>query len=131
MSVAPVDKAITAISLSDTAPPCDRRGLLGDIYQSYWPELCRYINKTFGAGGFDAHRDIAGIVLNRWGHAFVAPQPGFYFGGADGAGLAAPIRRGHDRIFYGHSELGARMNYRNAIAEGGRAGEQAAKIIAA
>jgi hypothetical protein len=30
--------------------------------------------------GFDARRDIAGIILNRWGHAYVNPQPGFFFG---------------------------------------------------
>ncbi|MBT3993101.1 MAG: hypothetical protein HOF02_03515, partial [Gammaproteobacteria bacterium] len=57
------------------------------------------------------------------------PEPGFYFGEKNNGGLADPIKEGHDRIFYGHSELGARMNYRNAIAEGGRAGEQAAKIV--
>ena len=87
------------------------------------------MNDIFGPGGFDARRDIAGIILNRWGHAYVAPEPGFYFGEKNNCGLADPIKEGHERIFYGHSELGARMNYRNAIAEGGRAGEQAAKIV--
>ena len=31
----------------------------------------------FSAAGFDAQRDIAGIILNRWGHAYLSPQPGF------------------------------------------------------
>ena len=53
----------------------------------------------------------------------------YYFGEKNNGGLADPIKKGHDHIFYGHSELGTRMNYRNAIAEGGRAGEQAAKIV--
>ncbi len=87
------------------------------------------MNNMFATGGFAAKRDIARITLDRWGHAYVGPQPGFYFGGADGAGLAAPMKKGHGRIFYGHSELSSRMNYRNAIAEGGRAGEQAASIV--
>jgi len=39
------------------------------------------------------------------------------------------MKTGHGRIFYGHSELGWRMNYRNAITEGGRAGEQAAQAL--
>jgi hypothetical protein len=26
-------------------------------------------------GGFDPRRDIASIILNRWGHAYVKPQP--------------------------------------------------------
>jgi hypothetical protein len=33
-----------------------------------------------GDYGFDANRDIAGIITNRWGHAYITPQPGFYFG---------------------------------------------------
>jgi spermidine dehydrogenase len=34
----------------------------------------------FARSGFDAKRDIAGIILNRWGHAYLSPQPGFFFG---------------------------------------------------
>jgi len=30
----------------------------------------------FSSAGFDASRDIAGIILNRWGHAYLSPQPG-------------------------------------------------------
>lgn len=103
-----------------------RAELLGKSYADYEREIRRHMNRVFADGGFDAKRDIAGIILNRWGHAYIAPQPGFHFGGEDGKGLIGRIREGEDRIFYGHSELGARMNYRNAIAEGGRAGRQAA-----
>jgi spermidine dehydrogenase len=106
-----------------------RARLLSKDFLTYEREIRSHMNNMFAAGGFDAKRDIAGIILNRWGHAYVAPHPGFYFGGADGAGLAAPMKKGHGRIFYGHSELGSRMNYRNAIAEGGRAGGQAAAIV--
>ena len=106
-----------------------RARLLAKSYLDYEREIREHMQELFSPGGFDAGRDIAGIVLNRWGHAYIAPQPGFYFGGEDGNGLAHPIKQGHGRIFYGHSELGARMNYRNAIAEGGRAGEQAAAVV--
>ena len=106
-----------------------RARLLAKSYLDYEREIREHMQELFSPGGFDARRDIAGIILNRWGHAYVAPQPGFYFGGEGGQGLAHPIRQGHGRIFYGHSELGARMNYRNAIAEGGRAAEQAAKVV--
>ena len=113
----------------------DRQGtigrgeLLGKIYIDYEREIRTHMNDIFGAAGFDAKKDIAGIILNRWGHAYISPEPGFYFGEKDGGGLADPIKKGHGRIFYGHSELGSRMNYRNALAEGGRAGEQAAEIL--
>ena len=49
--------------------------------------------KMFGDYGFDADRDIAGIISNRWGHAYVVDPPGFFFG-KDGKtcaeGRAAP-----------------------------------------
>ena len=114
----------------DTQGRIGRGLLLGKSYLDYEREIRAHMNDLFGGAGFDARRDIAGIVLNRWGHAYIAPQPGFYFGGENGAGLTAPMKEGHGQIFYGHSELGWRMNYRNAIAEGGRAGEQAAKALA-
>ncbi len=104
-----------------------RAQLFNKSYLDYEREIRNHMNQIFGSAGFDAKRDIAGIILNRWGHAYVAPQPGFYFGGSDGKGLAAPIKKGFDGIYFGHSELGARMNYTNAIAEGGRAGAQAAQ----
>lgn len=107
-----------------------RNELLGKSYADYEREIRAHMNRLFADSGFDARRDIAGIVLNRWGHAYISPQPGFYFGGKNGKGLAQPIKEGYDRVFFGHSELGARMNYRNAIAEGGRAGKQAAERIA-
>ena len=106
-----------------------RAQLFNKSYLDYEREIRNHMNQIFGSVGFDAKRDIAGIILNRWGHAYVAPQPGFYFGGSDGKGLAAPIKKGFDGIYFGHSELGARMNYRNAIAEGGRAGAQAAQAV--
>lgn len=105
-----------------------RAQLMNKSYRDYEIIVREKMNDLFASAGFDARRDIAGIILNRWGHAFNVPQPGFYFGGGDGKGLAAPIREGYGRVFFGHSELGTRMNYRNAIGEGGRAGEQAAAL---
>jgi RNA polymerase sigma-70 factor (ECF subfamily) len=50
MSDASLEKTISATMLSDSALSRERHGFLTEIYQSYWPDLCRYINKTFGAG---------------------------------------------------------------------------------
>ena len=61
--------------------------------------------KMFGDYGFDATRDIAGIIANRWGHAYVVDPPGFFFGKD---GKPAPkdiIRKRYERIAFGHSEL--------------------------
>jgi spermidine dehydrogenase len=40
----------------------------------------------FSRSGFDAKRDIAGIILNRWGHAYLNPAPGFFFRNREKAG---------------------------------------------
>ena len=74
----------------------------------------------FGAAGFDARRDIAGIVLNRWGHAYFAPAPGFFFGSEDQPAPHEVIRKPHGRIVFAHSELQGNMNMAHAMLEGKR-----------
>ena len=106
-----------------------RTELLSKSYAQYEQQIINQMNKMFAPSGFDAQRDVAGIVLNRWGHAYVSPQPGFYFGRNGNPAPKDVVKAGFGRIQFGHSELGARMNYRNAMAEGGRAAEQALKII--
>lgn len=102
-----------------------RHSLLSKSYADYEAEIIGQMNVMFAAAGFDAARDVAGIVLNRWGHAYIAPQPGFYFGQNGAPAPKEVVKEGFGRIQFGHSELGARMNYRNAIAEGGRASKAA------
>ncbi len=106
-----------------------RNELLSKSYRQYETEIRQQMTRMFGSAGFDDQRDIAGIILNRWGHAFVAPQPGFYFGKDGQPAPKDVVRHGFGRIHFGHSELGARMNYRNAISEGGRAADQAMAMI--
>ena len=57
-----------------------RMELLSTSFTEYERQLREQMTDMFAASGFDAKRDIAGIVLNRWGHAFINPQPGFFFG---------------------------------------------------
>jgi hypothetical protein len=42
--------------------------------------MSEQFQKMFGDYGFDHKRDIAGIVVIRWGHAYVVTLPGFFFG---------------------------------------------------
>jgi spermidine dehydrogenase len=80
--------------------------------------------KMFSAGGFDPGKDIAGIVLNRWGHAYVNAGPGFYFGRN---GKAAPrdiLRQPLARVAFAHSELEGNQNWPAAVREARRAAEQ-------
>ena len=70
----------------------------------------------------DPQRDIAGIILNRWGHAFVNPQPGFFFG-KDGKPAPRAILRNapFGRIALGNTDLAGSMDHRSAITETQRA----------
>ena len=55
-----------------------RRQLLTTPFRGYERQIRTQLSEMFSPYGFDAARDIAGIVLNRWGHAYVSPQPGFF-----------------------------------------------------
>jgi spermidine dehydrogenase len=79
----------------------------------------------FAKQGFDGRRDIAGIVLNRWGHAYLAPQPGFFFG-KDGERPPAELMRQHPfgRIAFANSDLSGIMDHRASIMEAHRAVQQ-------
>ena len=57
-----------------------RTQLLQTSYADYERQVVAQLYQLFGGAGFDARRDVAGIVLNRWGHAFVTAQPGFFHG---------------------------------------------------
>ncbi len=85
--------------------------------------------KMFGDYGFDAKRDIAGIITNRWGHAYVVDPPGFFFG-KDGKPAPKDIitNRFH-RIAFGHSELTGQQMWETAAEQGDRAAKQVLEII--
>jgi spermidine dehydrogenase len=102
-----------------------RAQLLGTSYADFERQIREQMSEMFGAAGFDARRDIAGIVLNRWGHAYFAPQPGFFFGRN---GQPAPheiLHTPHGRIIFAHSELQGNMNMAHAMLEGRRGARQA------
>ena len=80
--------------------------------------------KMFGPGGFDADRDIAGIVLNRQGHAYVATPPGFFFGKDGKTSPSDVIRQRHGQISFAHAELAGMQMWEGAVHEGERAAKQ-------
>ncbi len=81
--------------------------------------------KMFGPGGFDADRDIAGITLNRQGHAYVVTPPGFFYGKSGSPAPSDVIRRPHGRIMFAHAELLGYQMWEGAVHEGERAAAQA------
>jgi len=76
----------------------------------------------FSSLGFHSRRDIAGIILNRWGHAYLSAQPGFFFG-KDGKPAPGEILRNHPhgRIAFANSDLTGIMDHRASILEAHRA----------
>ena len=65
---------------SPSRAAADAPKLLGTSFAQYERAFREQLGDMFAPGGFDPRRDIAGIILNRWGHAYVNPQPGFFFG---------------------------------------------------
>ena len=102
-----------------------RKRLLETSYADFERLIRRRMTTLFAPFGFDARRDIAGIILNRWGHARVVQPPGFYYG-RDGKPSAREIvAKGYGRIAIGHSELGGHQSATGAMAQGQRAALQA------
>ncbi len=80
--------------------------------------------RMFASGGFDAERDIAGITLNRHGHAYVVTPPGFYYGTGEKPSISDVIRQKHGRVAFAHSELQGLQVWEGAVVEGERAARQ-------
>lgn len=99
--------------------PQGRMQMYGTSYADYERRLVTQMTRLFASGGFDARRDIAGIVLNRWGHAFVTPGPGFLLGTDGRPPSSAVVRQPFGRIAFGSSEdwLGSAHGGRRAVGE--------------
>jgi spermidine dehydrogenase len=106
-----------------------RAMLFGTTYAEFELQIRKQLQQMFGAAGFNAKRDIAGIVINRWGHAYIAPQPGFYFGTPGNPAPLEVIRQRYGRIAFGHSELSGRQSWGRAAQESRRALKQVLEVI--
>ncbi|RLA45295.1 MAG: NAD(P)/FAD-dependent oxidoreductase, partial [Gammaproteobacteria bacterium] len=109
--------------------PLGRAELLGKSYREYEKEIIEQMNTMFSDHGFNAKRDVAGIVLNRWGHAYISPQPGFHFGLNGKDAPREIVKKGYGRIRFGHSELSGYMSHTRALGEGARAATEAMKLL--
>ena len=105
-----------------------RAELLGTSYSEYETRIYRQMMRLFGSVGFDPSVDVAGVILNRWGHAYSVPYPGFY-GGANGTAPRDTLRENYGRIAFAHSELDGLQHYGPAADEGRRAYQQLADAL--
>ncbi len=99
-----------------------RAELLATSFHEYERRIRDQFSQMFSSAGFDAQRDIAGIVLNRWGHAYLSPQPGFFFG-TNGNPAAREVLRStpFGRIAFANTDLAGAMDHRCSILEARRA----------
>ena len=107
-----------------------RMELLSTSYREYERTIREQLTEMFAQTGFDARRDIAGIVLNRWGHAYVNPQPGFFFG-KDGKPAPREILREapFGRIAFANTELSGTPDHKTAVLEAHRAVGQLLDLV--
>jgi spermidine dehydrogenase len=102
-----------------------RGEMLSTSFRDYERRIRQQFTDMFAATGFDAQTDIAGIILNRWGHAYLSPQPGFFFG-KDGKAAPREILREKPfgRIAFANTDLAGAMDHRFSILEAQRAVDQ-------
>jgi spermidine dehydrogenase len=109
-----------------------RGEMITTSFREYERRIRQQFTDMFSGAGFDPERDIAGIILNRWGHAYLSPQPGFFFGKN---GKAAPRDVLRDtpfgRIAFANTDLAGAMDHRFSILEAQRAiGQLLEQVIA-
>jgi len=99
-----------------------RAEMLSIPFAEYERRIREQFQDMFGSTGFDARRDIAGIILNRWGHAYLSPAPGFFFG-KNGKPAPADVLRSapFGRIAFANADLSGIMDHRTSILEANRA----------
>jgi spermidine dehydrogenase len=104
-----------------------RAEMLSTSFREYERKLRGQFTDMFASTGFDARRDIAGIILNRWGHHYIVPQPGFAWGENGKPAPREILRRApFGRIAFANTDLSPECYSSNylAIEEGHRAVSQ-------
>ena len=106
-----------------------RGQFLATPYAEFELRIRRQMTRMFAAYGFKPDRDIAAIVLNRWGHARLIEPPGFHYGRDGKASPLERVREGYGHVAIGHSELNGGQHWGSALEYGKKAGERAAAML--
>lgn len=106
-----------------------RAKFLATPYMDFELRIRRQMMSLFASHGFKPERDIAAIVLNRWGHARLIEPPGFHYGVGGRPSPLERVREGYGRVAIGHSELNGAQHWGSALEYGKRAGEKAAAMF--
>jgi spermidine dehydrogenase len=106
-----------------------RMEMLTTSFADYERQIREQLTRLYGDYGFNPSKDIAAIVLNRWGHAYVTPQPGFYFGRDGKPAPRDVVSERFGRITFAHSELRGNQHWGPAAMEGRRAIKQLREVV--
>src|SRR5581483_4090584 len=106
-----------------------RGRLFSTSYRDYETQVRKQMVALFGGAGFDPERDIAGIVTNRWGHAYCNAGPGFYTPRDGKPTPADRLRQPLGRLVFAHSELNGNQHWPIAAAEGRRGALQVVELL--
>jgi len=99
-----------------------RMELYSTPFRSYERQIREQFHTMFARAGFNPKHDITGIILNRWGHAYLSPKPRFFFGRDGKPAPGEMIRQNpHGRIAFANSDLAGIMDHRMSILEAQRA----------
>jgi len=99
-----------------------RAEMIRTPFRDYERQVRQQFTDMFARSGFDSGRDIAGIILNRWGHAYLSPAPGFFFGN-DGKPAPGDVLRAapFGRVAFANTDLSGVADHRSSIIEADRA----------
>ena len=94
-------------------------------FREYERQLRQQFADMFSGSGFNPKTDIAGIILNRWGHACLTPPAGFFFA-KDGRPATGDLLRAalFGTIAFANTDLSGVADYRSSITEANRAAGQ-------
>ena len=99
-----------------------RAEMLATPFREYERQIRQQFTDMFARSGFDGARDIAGIILNRWGHAYLSPAPGFFFGKDEKPAPGDVLRAApFGRIAFANTDLSGVADHRSSIIEADRA----------
>ena len=129
-TIGPDSPTVLTLKVLYTHPgqPTEQQGHLGRAelistpFREYERQIRQQFTEMFAHSGFDATRDIAAIILNRWGHAYLSPAPGFFFG-KDGRPAPGDVLRAapFGRIAFANTDLSGVADHRSSIIEADRA----------
>lgn len=106
----------------------NRLKLLNTPYAEYERIVRTQLATVLSGTSFDPAKDIAGIVVNRWGHARVAQPPGFFMGRDGQPSPLKVVAKGYGKVIIAHSELNGAQNVNGAWQQGARAAQEAAAL---